>query len=273
MTRQPRDDAGGVTTRQERRGAYPAAAAVLRPLMRLVTRQDWAGAENLPRSGGFVVCANHISYADPIAVAHFLHDHGHRPCFLAKASLFELPVLGRWIAACGQVPVYRGERRASDAYRDAVAAVEAGRCAVIMPESTTTKDPEMWPMIGKSGAARIALATSAPVLPMSQWGAQDLLTPDLRFRPWRRPVMHVRLGTPVPLDDLRGRPVDAELLASATGRIMGRITAGVEELRGERAPAGAWDPRLGRRVEEPPAAGGIDPGRTTDADDDEPPAS
>lgn len=230
--------------------AYRAAVRTVRPLMQTFTRRDWQGAENLPE-GGCVVCVNHISHGDPLAVAHFLYDSGHPAFFLAKASLFEIPVIGRWIGACEQVPVYRGDgTRAIEALRDAVSAVRAGRCVVIMPESTITKDPLGWPMTGKTGAARVAFETGAPVLPLAQWGAQEVRHPTEGQR-WRRAVMRMRLGPPVDLDDLRARPVDAEVLREATTRIMSAITAGVEELRGEPAPSGTFDPRTGNRL--PPA--------------------
>ena len=111
--------------------AYRAAVGTIRPIMRALTRQDWQGAQCLPARGGCVIAANHISHADPFAVAHFLFDNGHPPFFLGKASLFELPLLGRWLTACEQVPVHRGDGRAVEAFRDAVAAVGAGRCVVV----------------------------------------------------------------------------------------------------------------------------------------------
>lgn len=242
-------DRGGATTREEAPGAYRAAIATVRPLIAGLTRRDWSGAEHLPARGGAVVCANHVSHVDPLTVAHFLVDHGRRPTFLAKASLFDIPLLGRWIAACGQVPVHRGDVRAADAYRDAVQAVRDGRCVVVMPESTVTKDPDFWPMTAKTGAARIALATRAPVLPLAQWGAQDLLDRDMRFHPLRRPTVRMRLGPPVDLSDLYDRPIDRDLLREATDRIMTSVVHGVAALRGEPAPSGTWDPRLGRRVD------------------------
>jgi len=61
------------------------------------TRRDWRGAENLPPTGGFVVCPNHISHVDPFAFAHFLYDNGHPPFFLAKSEVFEIPILGRML--------------------------------------------------------------------------------------------------------------------------------------------------------------------------------
>lgn len=231
--------------------AYRNAVRTVRPLMRALTRQDWQGAQHLPREGGCVVAANHISHADPFAVAHFLFDNGHPPFFLGKASLFEVPLLGRWLGATQQIPVHRGDGRAADAYRDAVAAVRAGRCVVIMPESTITKDPQGWPMIGKTGAARIALEVGAPVLPLAQWGARELLDADGTFRPWRRPTMHMALGAPVPLDDLRMRPMSGQVLRMATARIMAAITAGVGQLRGEQPPTHVWDRAQGRRVPAP----------------------
>ncbi len=228
--------------------AYRAAVGTIRPIMRALTRQDWQGAQCLPARGGCVIAANHISHADPFAVAHFLFDNGHPPFFLGKASLFELPLLGRWLTACEQVPVHRGDGRAVEAFRDAVAAVDAGRCVVVMPESTITKDPLGWPMAGKTGAARMALQTGVPVLPLGQWGAQELLEPGGRFRPWGRPVMRMRLGPPVSLDDLRQRPLDARGLREATQRIMSAITTQVSLLRGEPAPEGVWDRVAGARV-------------------------
>lgn len=238
-------------TRPRLTRAYRNAARTVRPIVRALTRQDWQGAHHLPTNGGCVVAANHISHADPFAVAHFLLDNGHPPFFLGKASLFEVPLLGRWLGACEQIPVHRGEGRASDAYRDAVAAVRAGRCVVIMPESTITKDPLGWPMLGKTGAARLALEVGAPVLPLAQWGARELLDIDGTFRPWRRPVMRMRLGTPIRLDDLRNRPMDGQVLRAATARIMAAITDGVATLRGEEPPADVWDNASGRRVPAP----------------------
>lgn len=228
--------------------AYRCAVGVVRPLMRAMTRHEWAGAEHLPQVGGCVVAVNHISHADPFAVAHFLWDSGHPPYFLGKASLFKLPVLGPWLTACEQVPVHRGDGRAADAYRDAVAAVRAGKCVVITPEGTITKDPQGWPMVGKTGAARLALEVGAPVLPLAQWGARELLDLDGRFRPWARPTMRMLLGPPVPLDDLRARPVTVEVARAATARIMAAITAGVARLRDEPAPHDVWDRARGRRV-------------------------
>jgi len=91
--------------------SYRFVATLLRLVMQPLTRRDWRGAEHLPRTGGFVVSPNHLSYADPIAFAHFLYDNGHPPFFLAKDSVFRIPVLGRMLAHAEQIPVYRRTRR------------------------------------------------------------------------------------------------------------------------------------------------------------------
>lgn len=234
----------------EKAWAYRSAiATVVRP-MRLLTRHDWQGIENLPPDGtGTIVCVNHISYVDPFATAQMLFDTGHPPFFLAKDALFNLRVLGPWLRASGQVPVYRGTGRAVDAFRDAVAAVNSGRTVAIMPESTLTKDPELWPMRAKTGAARVALETGRPVIPVAQWGAHELMPRGGRkLQPFPRKTMRMIVGPPVDLSDLLGRPVERDLLLEATTRIMDDITSGLEVLRGQSAPQDRFDPLVGRRM-------------------------
>jgi 1-acyl-sn-glycerol-3-phosphate acyltransferase len=217
--------------------AYRAVAGLLRPLLTLVTRRDWQGVEHLPTSGGVVVCANHLSHLDPLTFAHFLLDAGRPPYFLAKEELFRTPVIGRVLRGAEQIPVHRGTGDAARALAAAVEAVRAGRCVAIYPESTLTRDPGLWPMPGKSGAARIALTTGCPVVPVAQWGPQDTLFPySKRLHLVPRRTVHVLAGSPVDLDDLRGRPLDAPVLAEATCRIMADITGLLERLRNERAP-------------------------------------
>jgi 1-acyl-sn-glycerol-3-phosphate acyltransferase len=102
-------------------------------------------------------------------------------------------------------------------------------------------------MTGKTGAARIALTTGAPVIPVAQWGAQEVIGPYRKeFRILPRKVMRVTAGPPVDLDDLRGRDLDAKTLREATERIVAAITALLEEIRGETAPAERFDLRASR---------------------------
>ena len=223
--------------------SYRLVVRLVRPVLRATTRRDWRGAEHLP-AGGFVAVSNHLSYSDPFTLAHFLVDHGIPPRFLAKEAVFELPVAGRIVRAAGQIPVRRGSVDAARALQAAVDAVRAGECVAVYTDGTLTRDPGLWPMTGKTGAARIALSTGAPVIPIAQWGPQELLEPyGKRPHLLRRPTVHVWAGPPVDLSPWQDRPLDAATLNEATAAIVGAVTGLLEQIRGERAPAKRWDPR------------------------------
>lgn len=233
---------------QRRRPPVPRSywfiANLLRPIMALITKRRWSGQENLPATGGFVICSNHMTYADPITLAHYMYDTGYPPYFLAKESIFRVPVFGKMVTAAQQIPVYREGRRAAEAFRAAVDAVNEGKSVPIFPEGTLTRDPELWPMVGKTGAARVAFATKCPVIPVAQWGPQELLEPyGKRPHVIPRRTMIVRAGPPVDLSDLYDRRLDSAVMSEATERIMAAITALLEEIRGEKAPAQRFDPR------------------------------
>lgn len=217
--------------------------------MKVLTKQRWTGGDNLPRHRGFLVCTNHTTYIDPLAVAHYLWDNGLPAHFLAKAGLFKTPLIGAWLRGCGQVPVHRGSGRALEALVEAGKAIDEGKCVVIAPEATITRDPDLWPMLGKSGAARIALTTACPVIPIAQWGPHELLEPYGWPHPFPRKTMRVQAGPQIVLDDLYGRRQDQAVLREATERIMAGITTELEQLRGERAPQGRWDERIAGRVD------------------------
>ncbi len=223
--------------------AYQVIVVLLRPLLRVLFKRDWRGMEHLP-AGGSVVAPNHLSYVDPFAIALYLFDNDHPPYYLGKEAVFRIPVFGRLIGWADQIPVYRGTGQAADAMRAAVAAVHEGKTVVVYPEGTLTRDPGGWPMKGKTGAARIALTTKCPVIPVAMWGPQEVLgTYQKKLRLFPRATMHVVAGPPVDLADLYDRPLDAALLTEATDRIMDAITAQLEVLRGEKAPAVRFDSR------------------------------
>jgi 1-acyl-sn-glycerol-3-phosphate acyltransferase len=231
-------------TRRNQEPWYAFAALVLRPVLTAVTRRDWTHADRLPAEGGLVVVPNHISHVDPLVVAHYLYDNGRLPRFLAKSSLFEVFFVRGVLRGARQIPVYRESREAGDAFRAAVQAVRDGECVVVYAEGTLTRDPDLWPMAGKTGAARIALATGCPVLPMAAWGPQNLLAPYGKVpHLFPRTTMQVTLGPPVDLSDLNDQPDDPQTLLIATDRIMAAVTELVAELRGEPAPRARLDPR------------------------------
>lgn len=230
----------------ERRRGWPfvVGASILKPVLVPATRRRWIDGDKLPATGGCVVVLNHISHVDPLLTAHFVYDHGRLPRYLAKSGLFRNPVLGRFLQALGQIPVSRLTADAVGAYDAAVAAVRAGECVVVYPEGTITRDPGLWPMTGKTGAARIALATGCPVVPVGQWGAHEILPPySTRPRLVPRRTVTFKVGDPVDLGPLPQGAATAEQLRRATDLIMDAVTALVAEIRGEQPPAERFDPR------------------------------
>ncbi|TNC32924.1 1-acyl-sn-glycerol-3-phosphate acyltransferase [Mumia zhuanghuii] len=223
----------------------------LRAPVTVMVKRDWRGAEHLPAHEGFVVAANHVSHSDPVMLAHFLYDNGVPPRYLAKAAILDLPVAGRLLRATGQIPVYRGTDHASDAYAAAKQAVLDGEGVIFYPEGTITRDPDEWPMSGKTGAARVALDTGCPVIPIAQWGPNMFLEPYTKVpRLFPRQTMVVSAGPPVDLDDLRAREVTAAILATATEHIMDAVTEELAKIRGVPAPESRMsldDPRVRQR--------------------------
>jgi len=230
---------------QQRRGwAWHVAVPIVKPVLLATTTHEWTGGEKIPATGGCILVLNHISHVDPFTAAHIVWDHGRVPRYLAKSGLFRNRALGFFMRAAGQIPVERLSANAVGAYDAAVAAVRAGECVVVYPEGTITRDPGAWPMTGKSGAARIALATGCPVIPIGQWGAQELLAPYAK-KPDLFPRKRIRMivGDPVPLDDLLEQDVTPPVVQQATARIMAAVVSLVEEIRGETAPAERFDMR------------------------------
>lgn len=218
--------------------AYRNVARVVRPVLLAITRRDWRGTENLPAEGGFIAAANHMTNVDPLTFAHFLYDNGVAPKILAKSSLFKVPLVGAVLRATGQIPVHRYSTAAGRSLQAAVEALEAGDCVAVFPEGTLTREPDLWPMAGRTGIARLALSTRVPVIPIAQWGAQDLLGRYAKlFKPLPPKRVTVVAGPPVDLSDLYGRPLDGATLREATERVMTAITRLLEDVRGEKAPA------------------------------------
>ncbi|MEJ7744825.1 MAG: lysophospholipid acyltransferase family protein [Nocardioidaceae bacterium] len=190
-----------------------------------------------------MVVVNHVSELDPFPFAQFLYDNGRLPRFLGKAEVFTIPILGRILANAGQIPVYRKTEHAADAFSAAVAAVESGECVVIYPEGTISRDPGLWPMVGKTGAVRIALVSGCPVIPCAQWGPNEILVPYGRTpHLFPRKVMRVRADAPVDLDDLRKQTFTLADLLHGTERVMAAITGLLEQIRDEQAPVQRFDP-------------------------------
>lgn len=224
---------------------WPLAALVV-PVLGLIAKIRISGAEKLPREGAFVLAPNHYSEFDPLIVAAAVWRIGRAPRFMAKESLFRVPVLGWFLHRTGMIPVARTSSASSakQTMKQSAELVEHGRGVIVYPEGTLTRDPDLWPMRGKSGAVRLALADGIPLIPMAQWGTQEIMgryQKGLSLWPLRKPV-RVLIGDPVDVSDLRGRAGEQAVLNEATTRLMNAITVLLEELRDEKAPAERWNP-------------------------------
>ncbi len=227
--------------------------ALVPPLLTALLSRQWQGRQYVPREGGLIVAANHISEADPLVLCHYLHASGRYPVFLAKSSLFGGGFVGRVVRGTGQIPVDRDSGGADAVVRAAEEALAAGQCVVVYPEGTCTRDPDLWPMTGQTGAARLALATGSPVLPLASWGAHELLpyrkgdkgglagTLKPGLHPFPRKKAQVIAGPPVDLSRYDDQPPTAMTLRAATGDIMRAIAQLVGDLRGEEPPAELYD--------------------------------
>lgn len=224
---------------------WPLAGLVV-PLVSLIAKIRIAGADKLPREGSYVLAPNHYSEFDPLIVAVAVWRAGRAPRFMAKESLFKVPVLGWFLHRTGMIPVARTSSAAAakQTMKQSAELVEHGRGVIVYPEGTLTRDPDLWPMRGKSGAVRLALADGIPLIPMAQWGTQEIMgryQKGLSIWPLRKPV-RVLIGDPIDVSDLRARATEPAALNEATSRLMQGITALLEQLRDEKAPAERWNP-------------------------------
>jgi 1-acyl-sn-glycerol-3-phosphate acyltransferase len=243
------------------RGPWPlkTLGLLIHGALNLLIKRDWGdGTRLLPRTGGVLILANHVSSFDPPVLGEFVAYQGRWPHFLAKASLFQVPVLGWLLRKAEQVPVYRGTAHSADALDAAVAHLKAGRVVVMYPEGTVTQDPNLWPMACKTGAARLAITTGCPVIPIGQYGANRVLLdgggphrvgrkgwggPGNGWDIFPRKWTEFRTGDPIDMSEFGTDPTDREAVRAATARIVAVLTELVEECRGEKAPELLWNER------------------------------
>ena len=228
----------------ERRSFWPwrLIASIVLPWLSWIAKTDWIHLERLPRRGPFVLAANHYTNLDVLFMVKVIWRIGRLPRFLAKASIWKVPVVGKIMTDSQQIKVER-ESTGAGSIRAAEQIIADGSAVVVYPEGTLTRQPDLWPMRGKTGAARIALEAGVPVFPVAHWGIQEIMPRYGKIRLFRkrRPVS-ILVGEPVDLDQWRGKTLDQKTLTEATEAIMSAITSLLEELRGEPAPTERWDP-------------------------------
>lgn len=220
-------------------------AGVIVPLISVFAKMEVEGAEFLPEEGPYVLAPNHYSEIDPVIVAAVTWRLGRAPRFMAKESLFRIPVLGWALRVTGMIPVARASSAgtAKQTIETAAKLIADGSGVIVYPEGTLTRDPDLWPMRGKTGAVRVALAGGLPVIPMATWGVQQIMPRygKLSLWPLRRRVK-VLLGPPVDLSAYEGRAGQQSALVEATDVVMARIADLQGRLRHETPPAERWNP-------------------------------
>ena len=191
---------------------YSAIAVVSWPILRLAFRYRARGAENLPREGGYVLAAGHVSNLDPWALGLEIWP-GRFLRFMAKSELFWFP-LSLVISGVGAFRVNRGQAD-RQAIQTAVELAREGNVIAMFPEGTRRKKGMRKKHEAKAhtGAARIALEAGVQLVPVGIKGTDGLR----QLAAWR-----VRYGVPVELDDLRGREM-SEAARIATDRLMAEI--------------------------------------------------
>lgn len=238
------DTGGRFRSEKSRPSIFWVLGGLLLPVMNLAARYEIEGRNKLPRSGSFVLAPNHYTEIDPVVVGVVCWKLGRLPRFLAKGSLFRIPVVGWVLRKAGQVPVERGgSARGNGPVQAAHALVEQGHMLVVYPEGSLTRDPGLWPMRGKTGAVRIALEQGIPIIPAAHWGSQQLMGRySKKISIFPRKTIRIKIGDPVDLSAFEGRNLDTATLNEATAVVMDSITGLLEDLRGEKAPAERWNP-------------------------------
>lgn len=216
--------------------------AVLLVFLKVAFSWKFIGIERIPRRGPAIVAGNHIGYFDPLGHGLMVERRGRLPRFLAKAELWKNPFL-RWVMnGCRQIKVERGTGEGGPVDR-AVQTLDQGGVVVFYPEATVTTNPDLTPMRGKTGVARVAIRSGAPVVPVAIWGSH-WVKPKKRkaVHKWRRLIM-LKAGDPMTFGHLRGTEDDPEVLRDVTEQIMAELDRLVRELH-KVYPEGAAVPEL-----------------------------
>jgi 1-acyl-sn-glycerol-3-phosphate acyltransferase len=178
------------------------------------------GTEHLPDTGGAVLASNHVSYFDFMFVGLAAHTKRRLVRFMAKKSVFDNRVSGPLMRGMHHIPVDRSAGAA--AYGAAVEALRRGELLGVFPESTISR--AFVPRTLKTGAARMALDSGAPLLPVVVWGGQRLWTTGRRPRLRRHVPIVIRVGDPIEV-------TGAESAAGLTAVLHERLTKLAEDVQ------------------------------------------
>lgn len=198
---------------------YSFSRSVLRAFLTVGYGWRAYGLENVPQTGSVILAGNHTSYLDPPLIIAAVDRHVH---FMAKAELFKIPVFGSILRRVQTFPVRRGAADRS-AIRSALELLEKGEAVALFPEGTRSHTGDLLPP--QKGVSSIALRSDAPVIPVGITGTSRI---DRKLHPVKRPLIEVRFGPPVELDDLRTQGTGKHILAEASERVMRAVREQIE---------------------------------------------
>lgn len=194
------------------------ARVVLRPLFRLAWRIEASGLEHLPRTGPAILCPNHISVLDSFFLPVVLP---RRITFVGKAEYLDDWKTRRLFPALGMIPIDRSGGDAAQAALDTAARLlRAGELFGIYPEGTRSRDGLLHK--GRTGAARLALTTGAPIIPVGIVGTDRVMPPDAKFPKLFR-AASVRFGAPIDAARYRDEGDERFALRQLTDEVMFEI--------------------------------------------------
>ena len=194
---------------------YYVARVIVRVLLKLLTRCQVKGRENIPSQGPLLIIANHLSLADPPLLGVSL---GRKVIFMAKKELFRFRLIGYFIGSLGAFSVHRGQLDRK-AMRQAYQVLTDGLALVMFPEGTRSRSGRLRPAF--PGPALIAMRSGAPILPVGIIGTEKIRGVTWLLR-CPRPRITVNIGHPFYLPPVSSRLTKAEL-AELTNSIMGHI--------------------------------------------------
>lgn len=227
-----------MATRRKAELRWRTIAAIVLPIFGMMVKLRIRPGSALPQEGPFILSPNHYSEIDPIVMGVVVWKLHRTPRFLAKSSLFRVPGLGWLLRFTGQIPVEReAAPRLGSPLKAATQLAERGQGVIVYPEGTLTRDPDLWPMKGKSGAVRMALETGIPLYPAAHWGTHHWMGHYAKkIRVFPRTTIDAVVGKPLNLDKYHGKPLTREVLEEATDELMAEIAALVGILRNETPP-------------------------------------
>jgi putative phosphoserine phosphatase / 1-acylglycerol-3-phosphate O-acyltransferase len=201
---------------------------LLRPFVRGLSfpyaRFDISGVENVPARGPVLLASNHRSYFDVAALALVARAIGRPVRFLGKKEIFDAPVVGMIARAIGGIPVDRGSG-SGQPLREAEAALKAGEVVIVLPQGTIPRGYDFFDPVlhGKTGTARLAASTGAPVVPVGIWGTEKVWPRASRVPDFtlvrHPPKVTVRVGKPVGLS-LTDAQADTEVIMQAISALL-----------------------------------------------------